>query len=257
MDKKLEQIEKMNLETKEKLKLTEAEYEKIKGVLTRLNELDLENNPELFETVKPKEIESKVKTEYQKKLEELEKRQKEAQKEEESLFKNFSNEIGKDIKETEKIWGYLKRYVLIGAVTGVPGIALTCLYDKWKENAMAKELKELNQKVIASQNEPELHKELAEKYQKYEREFCKVHHIDELQKNIKKSNYISQIKNNKEALLGLADEIEKYRKMDKAETEKEFEKLKQLSDEFVKQESEQIVEETVEEEEEEIVIEPK
>ena len=143
-------------------------------------------------------------------------------------------------------------------VTGVPGIALTCLYDKWKENSMAKELKELNQKMVASQNEPELHKELAEKYQKYEREFCKVHHIDELQKNIKKSNYISQIKSSKEALLGLVDEINKYREIDKKETEKEFEKLKQLSDEFVKQEcSEQIIEEETIEEEDEMVIEPK
>lgn len=256
MDSKLEQIEKMNLEVKERLNLTDAEYEKTKSVLTRLNELDLENNPEIYNQEEKKDLDNK-KNEYQKKLAELEKRQKEAEEEEQELFEEFSTEIGQNVKDTEKIWGYLKRYALIGMVTGVPGIALTCLYDKWKENAMAKELKELNQKVIASQNEPELHKELAEKYQKYEREFCKVHHIDELQKNIKKSNYISQIKNNKEALLGLVDEIEKYRKMDKAETEKEFEKLKQLSDEFVKQESEKIVEENVKEEEEEIVIEPK
>ena len=142
-------------------------------------------------------------------------------------------------------------------VTGVPGIALTCLYDKWKENTMAKELKELNQKVIASQNEPELHKELAEKYQKYERQFCKVHHIDELQKNIRKSGYISQIKKSKEALLGLVDEINKYKELDKKETEKEFEKLKQLSDEFIKQEeSNEAIEEEVEEDEE-IVLEQK
>ena len=45
--------------------------------------------------------------------------------------------------------------------------------------------------------------------------------------------------------------------MDKSETEKEFEKIKQLSDEFVKQENEKIIEENAEEEEEEIVIEPK
>lgn len=261
MDKKSEQIEKMNLEVKEELNLTEAEYEKTKGILTRLNELDLENNPELFETEKTKRVGNKVKTEHQKKVEELEKRRKEVEKEvkrqEQELFEKFSNEFGKDIKETEKIFGYLKRYALIGAITGVPGIALTCLYDKWKENEMAKELKELNQKVVASQNEPELHKELAEKYQKYERQFCKVHHIDELQKNIKKSGYLSQIKKNKENLLQLADEIEKYKKMDKSETEKEFEKIKQLSDEFIKQENEKIIEENVEEEEEEIVIEPK
>lgn len=253
MDKS-KQIEKMNLEVKENLKLTDEEYEKSKDVLSRLNEMDLEDNPELIEKEK---TESQKRTESQKKIKELEERKKQAEEEEKVLIENFSQEIGQSVKDTEKIWGYLKRYALIGMVTGVPGIALTCLYDKWKENAMAKELKELNQKVIASQNEPELHKELAEKYQKYERQFCRVHHIDELQKNIRKSGYISQIKTSKEALLGLVDEINKYKELDKKETEKEFEKLKQLSDEFIKQEeSNEVIEEEVEEDEE-IVLEPK
>lgn len=253
MDKS-KQIEKMNLEVKENLKLTDEEYEKSKDVLSRLNEMDLEDNPELIEKEK---TESQKQTESQKKIKELEERKKQAEEEEKVLIENFSQEIGQSVKDTEKIWGYLKRYALIGMVTGIPGIALTCLYDKWKENAMAKELKELNQKVIASQNEPELHKELAEKYQKYERQFCRVHHIDELQKNIRKSGYISQIKTSKEALLGLVDEINKYKELDKKETEKEFEKLKQLSDEFIKQEeSNEVIEEEVEEDEE-IVLEQK
>lgn len=253
MDKS-KQIEKMNLEVKENLKLTDEEYEKSKDVLSRLNEMDLEDNLELIEK---ENKEPQKQTENQKKIKELEERRKEAEEEEKILIENFSQEIGQSVKDTEKIWGYLKRYALIGMVTGVPGIALTCLYDKWKENTMAKELKELNQKVIASQNEPELHKELAEKYQKYERQFCKVHHIDELQKNIRKSGYISQIKTSKEALLGLVDEINKYKELDKKETEKEFEKLKQLSDEFIKQEeSNEAIEEEVEEDEE-IVLEQK
>ena len=253
MDKS-KQIEKMNLEVKENLKLTDEEYEKSKEVLSRLNEMDLEDNPELIEK---ENKEPQKQTENQKKIKELEERRKEAEEEEKILIENFSQEIGQSVKDTEKILGYLKRYALIGMVTGVPGIALTCLYDKWKENTMAKELKELNQKVIASQNEPELHKELAEKYQKYERQFCKVHHIDELQKNIRKSGYISQIKTSKEALLGLVDEINKYKELDKKETEKEFEKLKQLSDEFIKQEeSNEAIEEEVEEDEE-IVLEQK
>lgn len=253
MDKS-KQIEKMNLEVKENLKLTDEEYEKSKEVLSRLNEMDLEDNPKLIEK---ENKEPQKQTENQKKIKELEERRKEAEEEEKILIENFSQEIGQSVKDTEKIWGYLKRYALIGMVTGVPGIALTCLYDKWKENTMAKELKELNQKVIASQNEPELHKELAEKYQKYERQFCKVHHIDELQKNIRKSGYISQIITSKEALLGLVDEINKYKELDKKETEKEFEKLKQLSDEFIKQEeSNEVIEEEVEEDEE-IVLEQK
>ena len=253
MDKS-KQIEKMNLEVNENLKLKDEEYEKSKEVLSRLNEMDLEDNPELIEK---ENKEPQKQTENQKKIKELEERRKEAEEEEKILIENFSQEIGQSVKDTEKIWGYLKRYALIGMVTGVPGIALTCLYDKWKENTMAKELKELNQKVIASQNEPELHKELAEKYQKYERQFCKVHHIDELQKNIRKSGYISQIKTSKEALLGLVDEIKKYKEIDKKEIEKEFEKLKQLSDEFIKQEeSNEAIEEEVEEDEE-IVLEQK
>lgn len=146
MDKS-KQIEKMNLEVKENLKLTDEEYEKSKDVLSRLNEMDLEDNPELIEK---ENKEPQKQTENQKKIKELEERRKEAEKEEKILIENFSQEIGQSVKDTEKIWGYLKRYALIGMVTGVPGIALTCLYDKWKENTMAKELKELNQKVIAS-----------------------------------------------------------------------------------------------------------
>ena len=111
--------------------------------------VDGEDNPELIEKV---QIDNKNQTESQKKIKELEARKKQAEEEEKNLIENFSQEIGQSVKDTEKIWGYLKRYALIGMVTGVPGIALTCLYDKWKENAMAKELKELNQKVIASQN---------------------------------------------------------------------------------------------------------
>ena len=58
-------------------------------------------------------------------------------------------------------------------------------------------------------------------------------------------------------MLGLVDEINKYKELDKKETKKEFEKLKQLSDEFIKQEeNSEIIEEEVEEDEE-IVIEPK
>ena len=50
MEKK-EQIEKMNLEVKENLKLTDEEYEKTKDVLSRLNEIELEDNPELIEKI--------------------------------------------------------------------------------------------------------------------------------------------------------------------------------------------------------------
>ena len=52
-------------------------------------------------------------------------------------------------------------------------------------------------------------------------------------------------------------EINKYKELDKKETEKEFEKLKQLSDEFLKQEENNELVEEANEEEEEIVIEPK
>ena len=68
MDKN-EQIEKMNLEVKENLKLTDEEYEKSKDVISRLNELDLEDNPELIEKQK---TEPQKQTESQKKIKELE-----------------------------------------------------------------------------------------------------------------------------------------------------------------------------------------
>lgn len=78
MEKK-EQIEKMNLEVKENLKLTDEEYEKTKDVLSRLNEIELEANPELIEKV---QIDNKNQTESQKKIKELEARKKQAEEEE-------------------------------------------------------------------------------------------------------------------------------------------------------------------------------
>ena len=78
MDKS-KQIEKMNLEVKENLKLTDEEYEKSKEVLSRLNEMDLEDNPELIEK---ENKEPQKQTENQKKIKELEERRKEAEKEE-------------------------------------------------------------------------------------------------------------------------------------------------------------------------------
>ena len=195
MDIKQEQIEKMNLEVKEKLNLTDKEYEKSKDVLTRLNEMDLEVNPELYENKQEKN-----QTENQKKIKELEERKKQAEKEEQLLIESFSQEIGQSVKDTEKIWGYLKRYTLIGMVTGVPGIALTCLYDKWKENAMAKELKELNQKVIASQNEPELHKELAEKYGVSV--MVMTGFLDGINDSLKEANPIEEMEEDTEVNLG-------------------------------------------------------
>ena len=85
MEKK-EQIEKMNLEVKENLKLTDEEYEKTKDVLSRLNEIELEDNPELIEKV---QIDNKNQTESQKKIKELEARKKQAEEEEKNLIENF------------------------------------------------------------------------------------------------------------------------------------------------------------------------
>ena len=92
---KSEQIERMNLEVKENLKLTDEEYEKSKDVLSRLNEMDLEDNPELM-----KKEETKNQTESQKKIKELEERKKQAEKEERALIENFSQEIGQSVKDT-------------------------------------------------------------------------------------------------------------------------------------------------------------
>ena len=73
------------------------------------------------------EIDMKAATKYQ-------------EREERRLAEDFSNQIQGSVSENTKLFGYIKRYVLIGIVTGIPGIAITYLFDKWEENKMVKDL---------------------------------------------------------------------------------------------------------------------
>lgn len=79
-----------------------------------------------------------------------EKQRKELQEEEKKMQEKFSNKLGTDIAKNKKIFGFLKRYVLIGMITGVPGIALTYLWDKWQENTMVKNLYQKNIESVAN-----------------------------------------------------------------------------------------------------------
>ena len=95
----------------------------------RLEEIQKE---EKSKESKEKEYMEEMKTNEEKRLEN-EKQRKKLREEEEKLQQNFSNKLGSDVAQSKKLFGFLKRYVLIGIVTGVPGIALTYLWDKWQE----------------------------------------------------------------------------------------------------------------------------
>lgn len=73
--------------------------------------------------------------------------------------------------------GFIKRYVLIGIVTGVPGIALTYLWDKWQENKMVKDLYNKNISLVTNPN----NRELAKEYEILRRKFYKAYDIDKIE----------------------------------------------------------------------------
>ncbi len=70
--------------------------------------------------------------------------------------------------------GFIKRYVLIGIVTGVPGIGLTYLWDKWQENKMAKDLYNKNLETVSNPN----NRELAKEYEMFRKKFYKAYDFD-------------------------------------------------------------------------------
>lgn len=108
-----------------------------KKIKTRIGEIQEEN--EKIKKDKDKKYFEEQK-DIEKKTKENEVRRKKIKDEEEKLQLDFSNKVGTDIVRSKKLIGFIKRYVLIGIVTGVPGIAITYLWDKWQENKMVKEL---------------------------------------------------------------------------------------------------------------------
>lgn len=136
-----------------------------------------------------------------------EKQRKELQEEEKKMQEKFSNKLGTDIAKNKKIFGFLKRYVLIGMITGVPGIALTYLWDKWQENTMVKNLYQKNIESVANSND----RDLAREYELLRQKFCKAYNIDKIEKLIKTSEEIEKLKNDNKKLEKLNTEIKKCR----------------------------------------------
>ena len=122
---------------------------------------------------------------------EAEKQRKKLKEEEQKIQESFSNKLGTDIAQSKKIFGFIKRYVLIGIVTGVPGIALTYLWDKWQENKMVKDLYNKNIETVANPN----NKDLSKEYEILRRKFYKAYDIDKIERLVKTSEEIEKLKN--------------------------------------------------------------
>ena len=168
----------------------------------RLEELQKERNEKLK---KDKQIVEEMMTNEQKRLQ-SEKERKKLKDEEAKIQANFSDKLGMNISQSKKLLGFIKRYVLIGIVTGVPGIALSYLWDKWQENKMLKDLYDKNIEKVANPN----NKELAKEYEILRRKFYKAYDIDKIERLVDTSEEIKQLKNDKKMLEKLNEEIKKY-----------------------------------------------
>ena len=168
----------------------------------RLEELQKERNEKLK---KDKQIVEEMMTNEQKRLQ-SEKERKKLKDEEEKIQADFSDKLGMNISQSKKLLGFIKRYVLIGIVTGVPGIALSYLWDKWQENKMLKDLYDKNIEKVANSN----NKELAKEYEILRRKFYKAYDIDKIERLVDTSEEIKQLKNDKKMLEKLNEEIKKY-----------------------------------------------
>ena len=174
-----------------------------KKIKTRIGEIQEEN--EKIKKDKDKKYFEEQK-DIEKKTKENEVRRKKIKDEEEKLQLDFSNKVGTDIVRSKKLIGFIKRYVLIGIVTGVPGIAITYLWDKWQENKMLKDLYDKNIEKVANPN----NKELAKEYEILRRKFYKAYDIDKIERLVDTSEEIKQLKNDKKMLEKLNEEIKKY-----------------------------------------------
>lgn len=168
----------------------------------RLEELQKERNEKLK---KDKQIVEEMMTNEQKRLQ-SEKERKKLKDEEEKIQADFSDKLGMNISQSKKLLGFIKRYVLIGIVTGVPGIALSYLWDKWQENKMLEDLYDKNIEKVANPN----NKELAKEYEILRRKFYKAYDIDKIERLVDTSEEIKQLKNDKKMLEKLNEEIKKY-----------------------------------------------
>lgn len=166
---------------------------------------------------------------------ESEKQRKKLKEEEKENQIDFSGRVEGNIIENKKIIGFIKRYVLIGIISGVPGIALTYLWDKWQENQMVKELYQKNIETVSNQD----NRELAREYELLRKKFNKAYDIDKIANAIKTSQEIEKIKNNSKAIKIISEEIKKYRQLYEENLNKYIEyQIKTESEEKIETESE-------------------
>ena len=175
-----------------------------KKIKTRIGEIQEENE-------KIKKDKDKKYFEEQKDIEKKTKevRRKKIKDEEEKLQLDFSNKVGTDIVRSKKLIGFIKRYVLIGIVTGVPGIAITYLWDKWQENKMVKELYQKNIEAVVNPS----NRELAREYELLRKKFYKAYDIDKIEKLLMTSNELEKLKDDNKSIQKLTEEIRKAREI--------------------------------------------
>lgn len=177
-----------------------------KKIKTRIGEIQEEN--EKIKKDKDKKYFEEQK-DIEKKTKENEVRRKKIKDEEEKLQLDFSNKVGTDIVRSKKLIGFIKRYVLIGIVTGVPGIAITYLWDKWQENKMVKELYQKNIEAVVNPS----NRELAREYELLRKKFYKAYDIDKIEKLLITSNELEKLKDDNKSIQKLTEEIRKAREI--------------------------------------------
>ncbi len=171
-----------------------------------------------------------------------EQRKKELEEDERKLQADLSNKIQGSVSENEKIYGYIKRYVLIGLVTGIPGIAIAYLFDRWQDNKMVEDLYEAHIDMIQNPNNVELERT----YQKKKLEFSRVYKIDKIEKLIKESDVVSKLQKDRKALEQLSNEVEKAREVINKKIDEGIEKESKLQEQNEREQM--ICEEEMEEE---------
>lgn len=177
-----------------------------KKIKTRIGEIQEEN--EKIKKDKDKKYFEEQK-DIEKKTKENEVRRKKIKDEEEKLQLDFSNKVETDIVRSKKLIGFIKRYVLIGIVTGVPGIAITYLWDKWQENKMVKELYQKNIEAVVNPS----NRELAREYELLRKKFYKAYDIDKIEKLLMTSNELEKLKDDNKSIQKLTEEIRKAREI--------------------------------------------
>ena len=184
--------------------MSDKEIEKLED---RLEQIQIENEKNRKEKIEKDKQYYEQMEENEKKRLDNELIRKKLKDEEEKLQQNFSNKIGTDIASSKKMIAFIKRYVLIGIVTGIPGIGLTYLWDKWQENKMIKNLYDKNIESVSNPN----NRQLAKEYEILRKKFYKAYDIDKIEKLVMASEEIEKLKHDKKALENLNKEIKKCR----------------------------------------------